>query len=111
MDLNPKNGRFRVSRFSDTKYSQINKTKRFKEYKEKTPGPNAYQTIDNFTDKGKFVLSQRRGKGTRPFDRENKFTYGYWKTNQNPGPAEYQKPSEFGVYGDSRYYKNLKTTK
>lgn len=81
VDLNPKNGRLRVSRFSDSKYSQINKTKRFLEYKEKTPGPNAYQTIDSFNDKGKFVLSQRRGKGTRPFDKEMKFTYGYWKTN------------------------------
>jgi hypothetical protein len=56
------------------------------------------------------VLSQRRGKGTRPFDQEMKFTFGYWKTNENPGPADYQKPSEFGVYGDSRYYKTLRAT-
>lgn len=59
-------------------------------------------------DKGRFVLSQRRGKGTRPFDREMKFTVGYWKTNENPGPTDYEKPSEFGVYGDSKYYKTLR---
>jgi hypothetical protein len=69
VELNPKNGRFKVSRFSDTKFSVIGKSKRFNENKEKTPGPSAYQTLDNFNSKGKFVLSQRRGKGTRPFDK------------------------------------------
>jgi hypothetical protein len=59
----------------------IGKGKRFNDNKEKTPGPSAYKTIDDLNDKGHFVLSQRRGKGTRPFDREMKFTFGYWKTN------------------------------
>jgi hypothetical protein len=39
-----------------------------------------------------------------------KFTTGYWKTNENPGPSDYEKPSEFGVYGDSKYYKTLRVT-
>jgi hypothetical protein len=69
VELNPKDGKFRISRFSDTKFSVIGKGKRFNDSKEKTPGPATYQTIDNLNTKGKFILSQRRGKGTRPFDK------------------------------------------
>jgi hypothetical protein len=91
--------------------SIICKDKRFKQIKEITPGPLAYRNVDDFNDRGKFVLSQRRGKGTRPFDQEKKFTIGYWKCNTNPGPADYDKPTEFGVYGDSKYYKTLTLSK
>jgi hypothetical protein len=28
-----------------------------------------------------------------------------------PGPGFYDNPSEFGVYGDAKYYKNLKRFK
>ena len=73
-----------------------------------TPGPSDYLLPDNLSNKGKYVLSQRRGKGTRPFDMEKKFTVGYWKTNENPAPGKYEKPSDFGVYGDSKYYKTIK---
>jgi hypothetical protein len=66
-----------------------------------------YDTIDNFSDRGKYILSKRKGVGTRPFDRERKFTISYWKTDVNPGPGSYSKPSDFGVYGDLNYYRSL----
>lgn len=110
VELNPKDGKFRISRFSDTKLSVIGKGKRFNNSKEINPSPATYQAIDDLNTKGKFILSQRRGKGTRPFDKEMKFSHGYWKTNENPSPAEYGKPSEFGIYGDSKYYKTLRAT-
>ena len=88
VDLNPKNGRHRLSRFNDTKYSVINNDKRFKD-KKITPGPSDYLHPDDLSSKGKYVLSQRRGKGTRPFDMEKKFTVGYWKSNENPAPGQY----------------------
>lgn len=69
VELNPKNGRFKISRFGDAKLSVISKDRRFKDKGEKTPGSNAYKTPDGFNDKGKFILSHRRGKGTRPFDK------------------------------------------
>ena len=69
VDLNPKNGRFKISRFSDSKLAVISRDLRFKYAKDKTPGPSSYGALDEFNSKGKFVLSQRRGKGTRPFDK------------------------------------------
>jgi hypothetical protein len=109
LELNPKNGKFKISKFSDSKLTVIGKEKRFKPL-HTTPGPLDYKAVDNFSDRGKFILSQRRGKGTRPFDNEKKFTVAYWKHNENPGPGAYEKPSEFGVYGDSQYYKSMGMT-
>jgi hypothetical protein len=30
-----------------------------------------------------------------------------WQVNEVPGPGNYEKPSDFGVYGDVNYYKTL----
>ena len=62
------------------------------------------------SEKGKYVLSQRRGRGTRPFDHEGRetFTDSFRKGKKGiPGPGTYEKPSDFGVYGDVGYYKSL----
>ena len=39
-----------------------------------------------------------------------KFTVSYWKTKDTPGPGAYEKPTEFGIYGDYKYYKSLRIT-
>jgi hypothetical protein len=67
--MTPPNGKFRISRFADTKQLVINRAQRFRQVTETTPGPSSYQTPDDLNPKGKFILSQRRGKGTRPFDK------------------------------------------
>ena len=54
-------------------------------------------------------MSSHRGRGTRPFTREKRFTHEHWRPSKNPGPHEYEKPSDFGAYGDVKYYKNLST--
>jgi hypothetical protein len=46
----PNGGRFRLSKFNDTKFAKINpKSARFREKGEETPGPFSYGTIDNFS--------------------------------------------------------------
>lgn len=61
------------------------------------------------TPTARYVQSQHRGRGTRPFTREKRFTHEHWKPSKNPGPTIYEKPSEFGVYGDAKYYKGMST--
>jgi hypothetical protein len=68
-ELNPKGGRFKVSKFSDTIFAKINLDLRFKPTKFSTPGSNAYKELDSLNSQAKYILSHRRGKGTRPFDR------------------------------------------
>ena len=75
--------------------------------KQLSPGPGIYNTIDNLSKDSKYLLSNRKGFGTRPFDHEKKFTYQYWKYDENPEPGRYDRPSDFGVYGDYNYYKSL----
>lgn len=105
--MTPSNGKFRVSKYANSRLSLITRDKRFKEEKETSPGPFAYSTLDNLNKESKYVLSNRRGQGTRPFDRERKFTYKYWRYDKNPAPGTYEKPSDFGIYGDYNYYKTL----
>lgn len=69
--------------------SVINNDRRFKSFAQKTPGPSHYEHIDTLNSQGKYCLSQRRGKGTRPFDREQKFKIGYWRSKDTPGPGTY----------------------
>jgi hypothetical protein len=66
-----------------------------------------YSPIDNINKSSKYILSSSRGFGSRAFDREKKFTIDYWKQDSNPGPGRYEKPSDFGLYGDYNYYKTL----
>ena len=107
VDLTPSNGKFRISKYSNSRLSVIQKNKRFKDVKPSSPGPTAYRSIDNINKDSRYLLSNRISQGTRPFDKERKFTYKYWKHDKNPAPSSYDKPSDFGVYGDYNYYKSL----
>lgn len=108
--MTPTDGRPQLSKHRTVKLSVINRDIRFKPLKSNSPGPMLYDTVDNFNKDSRYVLSHRRGEGTRPFDQERKFTNKYWrhwKGNEVPGPGKYEKPSDFGVYGDVNYYKTL----
>lgn len=108
--MTPADGRPYLSKHRAVKLSVINKDTRFKPLKANSPGPMLYDTVDNFNKDSRYVLSHRRGEGTRPFDQERKFTNKYWqhwKGNEVPGPGKYDRPSDFGVYGDVNYYKTL----
>jgi len=107
IDMTPSNGKFRISKYSNSRLSAIQKDKRFKEPKPSSPSPTAYRSIDNINKTSRYILSNRVGHGTRPFDREKKFVDRYWKHDKNPAPGSYDKPSDFGVYGDYTYYKSL----
>jgi len=59
------------------------------------------------------MLSKDIGQGRRPFDQSRKidFTERFRKLSITlPGPFEYSKPSDFGQYGDSKYYHSLHST-
>lgn len=106
----PADGKINLSKHRTAKLAVIDREARFKPIKSNSPGPMLYETVDNFNKTSRYVLSQRRGEGTRPFDQEKKFTNIYWRhwqSNNVPGPAQYEKPSDFGVYGDVKYYKTL----
>lgn len=93
LELEPAHGRFHVSKFGDGKLAKINpKTPRFEEIKD-SPGPLTYKEGDSLSNEAKYVLSQRRGRGTRAFEHEARFTADFWKTSKYPGPADYSKPS------------------
>ena len=65
----------------------------------------SYRERDDLSDRGKYILSHRKGKGTRPFNREGRKTFtDIYKNNKicYPGPGTYDKPSDFGVYGQYR---------
>lgn len=111
LNLEPKSGKFKVSKFTDSKLGIVNKAPRFENEKE-TPGPLSYSELDNLTGNGKYVLSKRKGSGTRKFDIEGRKTFTdkfREDSTKVPGPGNYEKPSDFGVYGDSKYYKTLRS--
>lgn len=59
------------------------------------------------------MLSKDKGEGTRPFDRSRKidFTDKFRKLSLTiPAPDAYSKPSDFGQYGDSKYYHSFRST-
>ena len=66
----------------------IPKTARFNTAKE-CPGPHHYMELDSITPGARYVVSQHRGRGTRPFTREKRFTAEQWRPSRNPGPADY----------------------
>ena len=107
VEMTPNNGKFRISKYSNNRLSLMYRDKRFKESKSKSPAPNVYNSIDNLNKESRYLVSRRKGQGTRPFDHEKKFTNKYWKHDQNPAPGSYNRPSDFGVYGDYNYYKTL----
>lgn len=58
----------------------------------------------------KYRLSHHKGNGTRAFSQTARSTFTDMiksKEKWFPGPGFYEKPTEFGVYGDTRYYKTL----
>jgi hypothetical protein len=59
------------------------------------------------------MLSKDIGQGRRPFDRSRKidFTEKFRKLSITlPGPDKYDKPSDFGKYGDHAYYQTFRST-
>ena len=107
VDLDPKN-KTKVSKFKVPEMGIVPRASRFQTVKE-SPGPHHYGELDSLTPTARYVVSQHRGRGTRPFTRERRFTHEHWRPSKNPGPTDYEKPSEFGVYGDSNFYKGLST--
>lgn len=69
IDMTPKNGKSQLSKHKTVKLAVINKDVRFKPLKITSPGPMLYDTVDNFNKDSRYILSQRRGEGTRPFTR------------------------------------------
>ncbi len=59
----------------------------------------------------KYILSNHKGNGTRAFNQTARFTREKWTNFENPGPGNYNQTSDFGVYGDSKYYKTLTSFK
>ena len=62
----------------------------------------------------KYTLSTHRGSGTRAFPRttRNTFTDDFQKKEKKlPGPGYYEQGSDFGAYGDAKYYKTLSNFK
>lgn len=56
------------------------------------------------------MLSHHKGNGTRAFDHNARITFTDRVSNREkkvPGPGYYELSTEFGVYGDSKYYKTL----
>ena len=59
-------------------------------------------------------MSHRRGNGTRAFDHTARTTFTDRVSNKEkkvPGPGYYELRTEFGVYGDAKYYKTLSSFK
>lgn len=66
--MTPSDGRHQISKHGNVKLSIINKDTRFKPLKNTSPGPMLYDNVDNFNKNSRYVLSHRKGEGTRPFD-------------------------------------------
>lgn len=62
--------------------------------------------------KGKYIQSKHKGSGTRAFSMSERKTF-IDETSKSvkklPGPGNYDKPSDFGIYGS--YGDNLWATK
>ena len=100
------------SKFNDSKFGKItDMSSRFSKDKE-GPGPCSYRETDTFSPGGKYVLSSHRSRGSRPFNRAvRKHLIDEEKKKNVPGPGTYEKPSDFGVYGDAKYYNTLNASK
>ena len=95
VDLDPRSGRFMVSKFNDSKFAKItNNVPRFPKAKE-TPGPASYIELDSMSPKGKYVVSNRNGTGSRAFNQtaRSTFTDEFSRIKKNPGPGQYENPS------------------
>lgn len=105
IDFHPKNGRFSVGKYNDSPLSTISaKPERFPMTKQ-SPGPSTYREGDSLNGGGKYVLSGRKSNGTRAFSKTTRDRS--WCMTKTPGPGTYVETSEFGHYGDSKYYKTM----
>lgn len=105
VELEPTSGRFAVSKFPDSPLSIIHpKSERFQLIKS-TPGPSTYAEGDSINDSSKYVLSHRKSNGRRIFSRTSRDVFG--NTGDTPGPGSYIETTEFGHYGNSKYYQTL----
>lgn len=70
----------------------------------------SYREGDSLIGNARYVLSVHKGNGTRAFDHNARTTFTDRVTKREkavPGPGYYELSTEFGVYGDSKYYKTL----
>ena len=94
-----------MSRFSDSPLSVIHpRTERFIPIKS-SPGPSSYVEGDSMNGNGKYVLSHRRSNGRRVFSKTSRDIS--WAKRNTPGPGSYMETSEFGHYGDAKFYRTL----
>lgn len=106
IDLDPKSGRFKVAKYGDSKFSKIEPNKpRFQNmHSTITPSSFHYQEKDGMNSTGKYILSKNKGNGIRSFSSSKRLTFidDTRKSVKNlPGPGNYDKPSDFGIYGTS----------
>ncbi len=91
VDLDPRSGRFMVSKFNDSKFGKMtNNVPRFRDSKE-TPGPASYLELDSLSPTGKYVSARRTGTGSRIFNqtaRTDLVSETLRKKNY-PGPGQY----------------------
>ena len=103
IDLEPSTGRFKVSKYSDSKFATIHPhSSRFGAIKQ-SPGPSSYKEGDSINGEGKYVLSNRKSTGRRVFSKTARD--GFWKPKATPGPGSYVETSEFGHYPSCQFYK------
>lgn len=85
VDLDPTKLRTKVSKYEGPKLGVGLTAPRFQTIKE-GPGPHSYADLDGLSPAARYVVSSHRGRGTRPFTREKRFTHEHWKPSKNPGP-------------------------
>lgn len=85
VELDPTKLRTKVSKFEGPKLGVGLTASRFKKISD-GPGPHSYVELDSLSPHARYVVSSHRGRGTRPFTREKRFTHEHWRPSKNPGP-------------------------
>lgn len=97
------------SKYGDSKFGKVTDLgERFVKAKE-GPGPSSYREGDGISSSAKYVLSHHKSNGCRSFSKNARkhFTEEFSNNKKNPGPGSYELPTEFGVYGDAKFYKTI----
>jgi hypothetical protein len=74
VELDPSKPKTKVSKYKGPKLGVGMTSTRFLEIKD-TPGPHTYKNPDDLTPTARYVISQHRGRGTRPFSLEKRFNH------------------------------------
>ncbi len=74
VELDPTKLRTKVSKFEGPKLGTKLTSPRFQSIKD-APGPLTYAELDNLSPNARYIVSSHRGRGTRPFTREKRFTH------------------------------------